>query len=456
MRRKKKKPAKEVKDNSNDMALQPAKQLKTCMIHSSEYTLALHHGMHFIHKDRDLLLSSLLVSCNLLGNSSISSALSAIPPSLATKQNMSAFHTVDYLNQLECYSSSQNQFETKISTETFKRDAGRLYGLEDDCSLPESHQGRCNLWRYCQYVAGASITAAYLLMKDDCWDIAINWGGGRHHAFASSASGFCFVNDTVLSIQHLVASSCARVLYLDIDIHHSDAVQEAFYDNCQVLTVSFHRSAPGFFPTDSRSSFSDRGVGAGFGYNVNIPLPQGLSDSDFLHVYKSALESFVETFQPNYIVLAVGADGLAHDPLVTTVDGGWHLTSKGIASCVEATVDAVHRSSTMKCLLLGGGGYSDVNAARTFVACTAAACGCSDVLPTIISSQDTFILRYSPDYSLHTNSAAATMSCTIRSSNKYQEEFSKAIEVIQTASDFIQFKQKYNTLEEIQKQDIAW
>ena len=455
MRRKKKKPSKEVQDNSNDIVLQPAKQLKTCIIHSSEYTLALHQGMNFIHKDRDLLLSSLLVSCNLLGNGS-SSTLCAVQPLLATKQNMSAFHTVDYLNQLECYSSSQNELETKISRETYKRDAGRLYGLEDDCSLPESHQGRCDLWRYCQYVAGASITAAYLLMKDDCWDIAINWGGGRHHAFASNASGFCFVNDTVLSIQHLVASSCARVLYLDVDIHHSDAVQEAFYDNCQVLTVSFHRSAPGFFPTNSRSSSSARGIGEGFGYNVNIPLPQGLSDSDFLHVYNRALGSFVEAFQPNYIVLAVGADGLAHDPLVTAVDSGWQLTSKGVASCVEATVGAVNRSNTTKCLLLGGGGYSDVNAARTFVACTAAACGCSDVLPSIISSQDTFILRYSPDYSLHTSSTAATISCNNRSSNKYQEEISKAIEFIQTASDFIQFKQKYNTLEDIQKQDIAW
>jgi acetoin utilization deacetylase AcuC-like enzyme len=438
---------------------QQVQRLRVCIVHSLDYTTALYRGMRFIHNDRDILLSSLLVSCNLLGknnnNGGSSILLDAVAPRLATKSDLSLFHTMDYLSHLEYYQCSSLQDQSMLlSTATQQQ-----FGLEDDCSLPETHLGRCDLWNYCQYVAGASITAAnHLTQLDDSWDIAINWGGGRHHAFASKASGFCFVNDTVLAIQHLVLScpSSTKVLYMDVDIHHADAVQEAFYTTSHVLTVSFHRRAPGFFPASEKgSSFSDRGLKAGFGYNVNIPLPEGLSDDDFLDVYKSALTKFTETFQPNYIVLAIGADGLANDPLIVAVDGGWNLTTRGIAACVEATTDVIQsHSSRIKCLLLGGGGYSDVNAARTFLACTAAACCSSRQLPHTISSDDTFILRYSPDFLLHTSSSKSSLTKT--NSDKYLEDISKAKEFLESASEFLQSQDKYKTFDEVNKQDIFW
>lgn len=434
--------------------------LRACIIHSLNYTVALWRGMQFVHKDRDLLLSSLLGSCNLLSNNgsddnNSSVLLRALRPRLATKLDLSRFHTMDYLNVLEYYSCSSLQERSKL----LPREAQQRYGLEDDCSLPETHQGRCDLWNYCQSVAGASITAAsYLTQMEDSWDIAINWGGGRHHALASKASGFCYVNDTVLAIQQLVLScpATARVLYIDVDIHHADAVQEAFYACSQVLTVSFHRRAPGFFPaSETESSSSERGIQEGFGYNANIPLPEGLTDYDFLDIYKMALKEFSQSFQPNYIVLAVGADGLANDPLIMTVDGGWNLTTRGIASCVEVTCDLIRSHySRIKCLLLGGGGYSDVNAARTFTACTAMVCSSRHQLPNTIPSDDTFILRYSPDFLLHT--ASPTLSSHKSNSSVYQENISKVKEFIHCAAEFLRSKHQYKTFDEVNKQDAMW
>lgn len=452
--------------DANSIAISSAQEgsqaapLRACIIHSLNYTVALWRGMQFVQKDRDLLLSSLLVSCNLLSNNgsngnNSSGFLRALPPRLATKLDLSRFHTMDYLNILEYYPYSSLQEQSNMLT----REAQQRYGLEDDCSLPETHQGRCDLWNYCQSVAGASVTAAsYLTQRDDCWDIAINWGGGRHHALASKASGFCYVNDTVLAIQQLLLScpATARVLYIDVDIHHADAVQEAFYASSQVLTVSFHRRAPGFFPaSETESSSSERGIHDGFGYNANIPLPEGLTDNDFLDIYKMALKEFSQSFRPNYIVLAIGADGLANDPLIRTVDGGWNLTTRGIASCVEVTCDLIRsHSRRIKCLLLGGGGYSDVNTARTFTACTAAACSSRHQLPHTIPSDDTFILRYSPDFLLH--KASPTLSSHKTNTSIYQEGISKAKEFILCAAEFLRSKNQYNTFDEVNQQDALW
>lgn len=77
-------------------------------------------------------------------------------------------------------------------------------------------------------------------------DIAINWAGGLHHAKKSEASGFCYVNDIVLGILELLRYY-PRVLYIDIDVHHGDGVEEAFYTTDRVMTCSFHKYGE-FFP----------------------------------------------------------------------------------------------------------------------------------------------------------------------------------------------------------------
>ncbi len=108
-------------------------------------------------------------------------------------------------------------------------------------------------------------------------DIVINWAGGLHHAKKSEASGFCYVNDCVLAILELLKQH-QRVLYIDIDIHHGDGVDEAFYTSNRVMTCSFHKFGE-YFP--GTGDVKDKGFGQGENYAINVPLHDGMDDDSF-------------------------------------------------------------------------------------------------------------------------------------------------------------------------------
>lgn len=129
------------------------------------------------------------------------------------------------------------------------------------------------LFEFCQLSAGGSVAGAIKLNKQAC-DIALNWGGGLHHAKKSEASGFCYVNDIVLAILELLKYH-QRVLYIDIDIHHGDGVEEAFYTTDRVMTVSFHKYGE-YFPVGLSESDLDR-LELEFGFlKISEPLTQTL------------------------------------------------------------------------------------------------------------------------------------------------------------------------------------
>jgi histone deacetylase 1/2 len=113
-------------------------------------------------------------------------------------------------------------------------------------------------------------------------DISINWAGGLHHAKKREASGFCYINDIVLGILELLRTY-PRVLYIDIDCHHGDGVEEAFYTTDRVMTVSFHKFGEYFPGTGTQE---DRGRGKGTGYAINVPLKDGLNDDSFKSIYE--------------------------------------------------------------------------------------------------------------------------------------------------------------------------
>ena len=119
-------------------------------------------------------------------------------------------------------------------------------------------------------------------MNDGAADIAINWAGGLHHAKKREASGFCYINDIVLAILELLRIF-PRVLYIDIDCHHGDGVEEAFYTTDRVLTCSFHKFGD-YFP--GTGHINDKGKDKGRGYSVNVPLRDGLTDEAFKHVFQ--------------------------------------------------------------------------------------------------------------------------------------------------------------------------
>lgn len=149
------------------------------------------------------------------------------------------------------------------------------------------------VFEFCSLSAGGSVGAYYLTLSGDVAqlipiaaaktlssgsaEIAINWAGGLHHAKKAEASGFCYVNDIVLGILELLRVF-PRVLYIDIDCHHGDGVEEAFYSSNRVMTCSFHKYGS-YFP--GTGQLKDRGVRDGFGYAVNVPFKDGLSNGTF-------------------------------------------------------------------------------------------------------------------------------------------------------------------------------
>jgi histone deacetylase 1/2 len=192
-------------------------------------------------------------------------------------------------------------------------------------------------------------------------DIAINWAGGLHHAKKREASGFCYVNDIVLGIIELLRYF-PRVLYIDIDCHHGDGVEEAFYTTDRVMTCSFHKFGEYFPGTGTQE---DRGRGKGKGYAVNVPLKDGITDESFKSVFEPVISKINEVFQPSAIVLQCGADSLAGDKL-----GCFNITMHGHANCVQFV-----RKLGVPLMLLGGGGYTVKNVGRTWAYETACALG---------------------------------------------------------------------------------
>jgi histone deacetylase 1/2 len=215
-------------------------------------------------------------------------------------------------------------------------------------------------------------------------DIAINWAGGLHHAKKSEASGFCYINDIVLAILELLKYH-ARVLYIDIDIHHGDGVEEAFYTTDRVMTVSFHKYGE-YFP--GTGDIRDIGAQKGKYYSVNFPLRDGIDDESYENIFKPIIQKVMDWYRPGAVVLQCGADSLSGDRL-----GCFNLSLKGHGACVEFV-----QSFNLPLLVLGGGGYTIRNVARCWTYETALLLkkDINDELPF-----NDYLEYYGPDFRLH-------------------------------------------------------
>ncbi|KAL5273822.1 HDAC3 family protein [Megaselia abdita] len=197
---------------------------------------------------------------------------------------------------------------------------------------------------------GASLEGAQKLNHNHS-DICINWSGGLHHAKKFEASGFCYVNDIVIGILELLKYH-PRVLYIDIDVHHGDGVQEAFYLTDRVMTVSFHKYGNWFFP--GTGDMYEIGAESGRYYSVNVPLKEGIDDLSYYSVFKPVISHVMEFYRPTAIVLQCGADSLAGDRL-----GCFSLSTRGHGDCVKFV-----KEFNVPTLVVGGGGYTPRNVAR--------------------------------------------------------------------------------------------
>ncbi|XP_006456928.1 histone deacetylase complex catalytic component RPD3 [Agaricus bisporus var. bisporus H97] len=269
-------------------------------------------------------------------------------PKRASPEDISAFHTDEYVH-----------FLTRVTPETAEELTyhGTRFLVGDD------NPGFEGLFEFCSISAGGSICAAQRISSGAA-DIAINWAGGLHHAKKREASGFCYVNDIVLGILELLRSY-PRVLYIDIDCHHGDGVEEAFYTTDRVMTCSFHKFGEYFPGTGTQE---DKGRGKGKGYAINVPLKDGITDESYKSVFEPVIAKILDVFQPSAVVLQCGADSLAGDKL-----GCFNVTMKGHAHCVQFL-----RQQNIPLILLGGGGYTVKNVAKTWTFETACALGIED------------------------------------------------------------------------------
>ncbi|MBN1852472.1 MAG: acetoin utilization protein AcuC [Pirellulales bacterium] len=267
-----------------------------------------------------------------------------VVPELPNRSILEKFHSARYLDTLEQTSAG------RFSYEFFEMGLGT-----GDCPIFR------HLYDYVTIATGATITAAKEILAGRA-KVAFNPSGGFHHAHPSRASGFCYINDVVLGIMTLTDAG-KRILFVDIDVHHSDGVQEAFYDRPDVLTISFHQSGRTLFPG---TGFPDEmGTGDGFGYSVNCPLPPGTYDEVYMDAFRRIALPLIEVYDPDVIAIEIGADALAGDPLAQL-----RLTNNTHADIVEL-IRRFHKPI----LATGGGGYHIDNTTRTWALCYATLCG---------------------------------------------------------------------------------
>ncbi len=217
-------------------------------------------------------------------------------------------------------------------------------------------------------IAGGALAAAEAIMSGKVQH-AFHFGGGLHHAHRARAAGFCIYNDVALAAAWLEREHGARVLYLDFDAHHGDGVQERFYDDPRVMTVSFHESGRHLFPG---SGFPGQaGEGEGKGYAVNLPLEPGTTDEIFLEAYDRLVPPLARAFAPDVIVTQNGCDAHWEDPLTHLA-----LTVSGFRELARRQHRLAHEVCGGRWLATGGGGYQAFSVVpRAWTAHTAAMAG---------------------------------------------------------------------------------
>jgi acetoin utilization protein AcuC len=204
---------------------------------------------------------------------------------------------------------------------------------------------------YHRLVVGSALRGVEALGEPDVRVVFVP-SAGMHHAGPDFAAGFCYLNDPVLAIQRLLAAG-RRVFYLDIDAHHGDQVQQAFYRDDRVLKVSLHESPETLFPF--RTGFvQETGEGPGAGYNVNLPFAAGTGDEVYLWGFRQVVPPLFDAFKPDVVVAEIGVDVLANDPMTNLA-----LTTKGYCDAVQWV-----RQTGLPTLVLGGGGYLRDSIAR--------------------------------------------------------------------------------------------
>ncbi len=255
-----------------------------------------------------------------------------VTPPLADDDLLMMFHTPDYVAAVRRCADRPESF-----------DLAHGLGTEDNPIFPAMHEASAR-------VAGGTVDAALAVWEGRVRH-GVNITGGLHHAMAANASGFCVYNDIVIGIKVLLRAGAERVAYVDVDVHHGDGVQAAFYDDPRVLTISLHESPRTLFPG---TGYPDETGGPGAeGSAVNVALPPGTTDAGWLRAFHAIVPPLLREWKPQILVTQHGCDTHVEDPLAhlaLTIDGQ------------RASYAALHRLAHELCdgrwVATGGGGYA--------------------------------------------------------------------------------------------------
>jgi acetoin utilization protein AcuC len=254
------------------------------------------------------------------------------PPALEHKKLLLA-HSREYLEALRRVSRGEI-FQEML-----------LFGIGTEDNPPLR-----GIYEWSRKCAGATWDGMIQLLDGDT-DVAFNPLGGFHHALPSQASGFCYINDIVIAVKEALNHK-VRITYVDIDAHHGDGVQKAFYNEEGVQFISVHESGTHIYPY---SGFvEESGDGEGEGFTVNIPLPPKTDDELYLEVFRRIVIPLIKAFKPDVMVAQLGADSMISDPLTDLM-----LTNNSYTEVVRELKDLGG-----KILATGGGGYDIYRTAR--------------------------------------------------------------------------------------------
>jgi len=221
-------------------------------------------------------------------------------------------------------------------------DVGYGLGTTDNPIFDRMHEASA-------MVVGSSLLAAKQIAAGTT-NRAASIAGGLHHAMRDKAWGFCVYNDVAVAISWLLDNGFSRIAYLDVDVHHGDGVQAAFYDDPRVLTVSLHQNPLTLFPG---TGFADETGGPGAeGYAVNVALPPETANSAWLRAFHAVVPSLLDTFQPEILVTQCGVDTHEEDPLASL-----SLTVDAHREIYRTFRDYSTRYAQGRWLACGGGGY---------------------------------------------------------------------------------------------------
>jgi len=307
--------------------------MKTGLIHSGDWARFDYGPEHPLRMERLGLTWRLMEAYGLTALPDVS--LRAPEP--ATEDAIGLFHSREYLDVLKAADGGQAPA------------VACRYGLG-----PGDNPVFPGMWDAARLVAGGSLLAARLVAEGEVTR-AFHFAGGLHHAMPDRASGFCYVNDAVLAILYL-RSRGLRVAYVDIDAHHGDGVQFAFYGDPEVLTISIHERGDRLFP--GTGFVEETGEGEGAGYAVNLPLDLLTNSAVYLDAFEAVVPPLVTKFRPDVIVAQLGIDSHRTDPLTHLA-----LDVQGFARLVARILTLAPRV-----LALGGGGYDLENVARAWTA----------------------------------------------------------------------------------------